>query len=60
MDFLGPVYTMEHEVGPWKIAFFHGPTSIVQFLKQKLGEFFYIVNLGPSLGVNRMWTKQEE
>jgi hypothetical protein len=20
---LGPVYTMDHEVGPWKMAFFH-------------------------------------
>jgi hypothetical protein len=22
-----PVYTMDHEVRPWKTAFFHGPTS---------------------------------
>ena len=21
---LGPVYTMDHEVGPWKMAFVHG------------------------------------
>ena len=25
---------MDHEVGPWKRAFFHGPTSMVQFLKR--------------------------
>jgi len=23
---LGLVYTMDHEVGPWKMAFFHGVT----------------------------------
>ena len=23
----GPVYTMDHEVGPWKVGFFHGPIS---------------------------------
>jgi hypothetical protein len=26
------VYTMDHEVGPWKIAFVHGPTFMVRFL----------------------------
>jgi hypothetical protein len=24
---LGLVYTMDHEVGPWTMAFFHGPIS---------------------------------
>ena len=28
----GPVYTMDHEVGPWKMALSRGPTSIVPFL----------------------------
>ena len=28
----GPVYTMYHEVGPWKMASFHGPTSMVRIL----------------------------
>ena len=23
---LGPVYTMDHEFRPWKMAIFHGPT----------------------------------
>jgi hypothetical protein len=27
------VYTMDHEVIPWKMAFFHNPTFMVQFLK---------------------------
>ena len=30
---LGLVYTMDHEVGSWKMAFLHGPTSMAQFLK---------------------------
>jgi hypothetical protein len=25
------VYIMDHEVGPWKISFFHGPTSWSNF-----------------------------
>ena len=28
---LGPVYTMDHEVGPWKMAFYHGLTSWSNF-----------------------------
>ena len=28
---LGPVHTMDREVGPWKMAFFHGPTSWSNF-----------------------------
>ena len=45
---LGPIYTMDHEVGPCKMAFFHGRTS----LKNN-----FINSLGSSLGVNWMWTK---
>ena len=37
---LGPVYTMDHEVGPWKMAFFHGPTSIIRFLKKSIYKAF--------------------
>jgi hypothetical protein len=25
------VYTMDHEVRPWKMVFFHGPTFMVRF-----------------------------
>ena len=49
LQYLGPVYTMNHEVGPWKMAFFEGPMSMVRFLKK--------INLqshGLSLGVNRI------
>jgi hypothetical protein len=27
---LGPVYTMDHELGPWKLAFSHGLIFMVQ------------------------------
>ena len=37
---LGPVYTMDHEVGPWKMAFFHGPSSMVWFLKKSIYKAF--------------------
>ena len=47
------VYTMDHEVGPWKMAIFHGPidgpTFMIRFLKKSIYK--------ASLGVNRMWTK---
>jgi hypothetical protein len=26
-EHLGPVYTTDHEVGPWKMVFVNGPTS---------------------------------
>jgi hypothetical protein len=29
---LGLVYIVDHEVRPWKTAFFHSPTSVVQLL----------------------------
>ena len=41
-DILGPIYTADHEVGPWRMAFvngpsswsnFHGPTSLKISLK---------------------------
>ena len=34
---IGPVYTMDHEVGPWKMAFFHGPIS---FKKKQIYKVF--------------------
>ena len=56
----GPVYTMNHEVGPWKTAIFHssiwwsnfhGPISLKnQFIKP----------LGPSLGVIECGPKRNE
>ena len=50
-DVYMPVYTMDHEVGPWKMAFSHGSISLkLQFTKP----------WGPSLGVNQMWTKRND
>ena len=46
---------MDHEVGPWKMAFFHGPITMVRFLKNQ-----YTKPLGPSLGVNQMWVKRND
>ena len=50
---------MDHEVGPWKMAFLngrlHGPTSMVRLLKELV-----LKALGPSLGVNQMWTKKND
>jgi hypothetical protein len=37
---------VDHEVGPWKVASFHGPTSMVDFLENQ-----FTKPLGPSLGV---------
>jgi hypothetical protein len=37
---LGPVYTMDHVVGPWRMAFLHGPTSMVRFLKKSIYKAF--------------------
>ena len=54
-DSWGLVYTMDHEVGPWIMVFFSGPSFMVRLLK-KIGSKF----LGPSLGVNRMWTKNND
>ena len=40
MHQLGPVYTIDHEVGPWEMAFFRGPTSMVRFLKKQFCKAF--------------------
>ena len=49
-----------HEVRPWKMACFRGPTLMVQlpwsdFLTNQVTK-----PLGPSLGVNRMWTQRND
>ena len=46
---LGPVYTMNREVGPWKMAFAHGPIILKNYQFTKY--------LGLSLGANQVWTK---
>ena len=51
---------MDHEVGPCKMVVFHGLTSWSNihwsdFLKKSITK-----PLGPSLGVNRMWTKRND
>ena len=43
------VYTMDHEFGPWKRAFFNGPIRLPKKLVW-----------GPSLGVNQLWTKKND
>ena len=50
---------MDHEVGPWKMVFFNGPSSWSNFhgltsLKN------YLLAFGPSQGVNQMWTKKND
>ena len=56
----GPVYTMDHEVGPWKMVFlmvrFDGSTCMVQFLKLKPFTKF----LGPLPSLNSMWIKRND
>ena len=53
---LGSVYTMDCEVRPWKMAFFHGTTSMVRFLEKTILQSLW----GPSLGVNQMWTTRND
>ena len=48
------VYTMKHEVGPRKRAFFNGPTFMVRLLKKK-----NLKDLGPSLS-KRVILKRKE
>ena len=47
---------MDHEVGPWKMAFINGPSSWSNFYFLEIG----FESLGPSLGVNQMWTKKND
>ena len=46
---------MDHEVGPWKMAFVNGPTSMIR-LRKKL----VLRAMGPLLGLNQMWTKRKD
>ena len=44
-----------YESGPWKMAFFHGPTSWSNFKKYQ-----FTKPLGPSQCENQMWTKKND
>jgi hypothetical protein len=46
---------MEHEVGSWKVALVNGPSSMIRLHKNLV-----LRALGLSLGVNRMWTKNND
>ena len=46
---------MDHEVGPWKIVWVHGPTLLVRLLKKSI-----LRALDPSLGVNQLCTKRKD
>jgi hypothetical protein len=50
---------MDHEVGPWKMAFVDGPSSWSNFHGLTSSKLV-LKALGPSLGVTRMWTKKNE
>ena len=50
-----PVYTTDHEVGPWKMAF----VKWFEFMA-RLHQNLVLRALGPSLGVNRMWIKKSD
>ena len=56
---LGPVYIMDHEIGPWKMVFFPWSDLMVQhpwsnFLKKSICKA-----LGSSLGVNQNVDQEE-
>ena len=46
---------MDHGRGPFSMVRVHGTTSMVRLLKK-----IVLKALGPSLGVNRMWTKKND
>ena len=52
---IGPIYTMDHKVWPWKMGFFRVQLPWFYILKDQFTEC-----LGPSLVVNRMWTKKND
>ena len=60
MGHLRPVYTMDHEVGPWKMTSFYASTWWSNFC----GSIYFIKNLqslwAPHLGVNQIWTKRRD
>ena len=51
----GFVYTMDHEVIPWNMAFSMVQLPWSHFLKNQFTKL-----LGPSLGVNQTWTKRND
>jgi hypothetical protein len=59
-DAYGLVYTMDHEVGPWKMAFLHGPTSWSNIHGPISLKIRFTKPWGPSLGVNQMWTGRND
>ena len=58
---LGPLYTKDHEFGPWKMmAFVHGPTWWSNIRGSISLEICFAKSLGLSLGVNWMWAKRND
>ena len=49
---------MDHEVGPWKMVFFHGPTIWSNFHGLVSLKNILQSPLGPLVGVNGMWIKR--
>ena len=49
------MYTMDHEVGPWKDGLFQWSKFMVRLLKK-----LDFKALGPSLGVNRVLIKKND
>ena len=49
---------MDHEVGPWKMAFFHGPNLFLFLFFDIINQFAKLLDL--SQGVNLMWTKRND
>ena len=47
--YLWPVSTMDHEIAPWKMAYFHGPTRWSDVLENQ-----FTKAVGLSLCVNQM------
>ena len=52
---LRPVYATDHEVGPWKMAFFHVPTSMVRFLYKLIYKA-----IGSLTRCKLNWTKEND
>ena len=55
-----PVYTMHHEIGPWKMAPIHGPSWWSNFHGPISFKKHFTKPLGPSLDVNCMSIKRND
>ena len=55
-----PNTTMDHEVGPWTMGFSQWSDFMVQLPWSDFLPNQFIKFLGPSPGVNRMWTKRND